>query len=230
MSIQDYNGDTFVAFVDISGFKELMKEGKAKDTLNCFYDTGHKIISNPNSNGNQVEGILISDCAVLFVRNNQDRSNQANDLDSILKVIKEINQIMIINEIMLTTSIAYGKFEYQDRRVGNRSTKNFIYGDAYLDAYLDNENGKPIIRPRECRLVKDRLPEDIFDDIRFKTVLNEKKHYYYYWIVSTPDKIQIFKEKYGDAYSLNAKSLNAKSLKYAKIIEILKHCILENQT
>ena len=226
MSIQNYNGDTFVAFVDISGFKKLMKEGKARDTLNCFYDTGHKILYNPNSNGNQVEGILISDCAVLFVRNNQDRSNQANDLDSILKVIKEISQIMIKNEIMLTTSIAYGKFEYQDRTVYNRTTKNFIYGDAYLNAYLDNETGKPKIRSGECRLVKDHLPEDIFDDIRFKTVLNEDKHYYYYWMVSTPDKIQIFKEKYEDTYSLTS----ARSLKYAKMIEILKHCILENQT
>lgn len=219
MPIRSYKGETFVAFMDISGFKELMKEGKAEDTLNDFYNAGYSILSDQNSNGNQVEGIFISDCGVLFVRNHPDCPNQANDLDSILKVIKKINQIMIKKEIMLTTSIAYGKFEYQDRRVGNRSTKNFIYGDAYLDAYLDNENGKPKIQPGQCRLVKKRLPEDILNDDIFKTVCNRNKHHYYYWMVSTPNQIEKFEEKYKNTYKL----------KYAGMIEILKHYVPENQ-
>lgn len=222
MSITNYNGDTFVAFMDISGFKTLMEDGKAKDTLNCFYNAGHKSLFNQTNNGNHVEGILISDCAVLFVRNYQGRSNQVNDLDSILKIIKEISQIMIKNEIMLTTSIAYGKFEYQDRTVYDGWTKNFIYGDAYLNAYLDNEIEKPKIQPGQCRLVKKNIPEDILKDNRFETVLNEDKHYYYYWMVSIPNKIQMFKNKYAESLKC------AGNMKYARMIEILKKCIHEN--
>lgn len=201
MPIGDYEGETFVAFLDISGFKELMRIGKALDALNCLYNAGYGILG--NQNGTQVEGIFISDCGVLFVRNNQDRSNQADDLNSILEVIRRINEIMIRNGFMLTTSIAYGNFKYQNRIEFEGIGKNLLVGNAYLEAFLDNENGKPKIQPGQCRLVENNLPDIIYERFRMlRKRSGNDRHYYFYWMVNTPHEIERFEEKYTDTYNL----------------------------
>jgi hypothetical protein len=231
-----YKGTTFVAFMDISGFKKLMKTDTeiAKGTLNDFYNTVYKIICDQNSIGSRVEGTLISDCAMLFVRNDRNpnqandpnHSSQANDLDSILKVIKKITQKMIKKDIMLTTSIAYGGFEYQYRIENNRTRKNYIYGDAYLNAYLDNENGIPKIQPGQCRLVKENVPNDIIQSDKFNTVRDKNEHYYYYWMVSNPENIETFINKSEE----DLKYLEScKDLKYRTMTKTLKHFV-EKQT
>lgn len=212
MPISSYEGETFVAFLDISGFKELMRKRRAMEALDCLYNAGYGNLG--NQNGNRVEGIFVSDCGVLFVRNRQDRLNQADDLHSILEVVKRINEIMIRNDFMLTTSIAYGNFKYQERIEFEGIGKNLIVGNAYLEAFLDNENGNPKIQPGQCRLLENNLP-DILIDERFRTVRKRNgndKHYYYYWMVSAPDEIERFEQEYKDTYNL----------KYAGMLNVLK--------
>ena len=218
MPISEYDGKTFVAFIDISGFKELMRKGDAHKTLNYFYNAGYNILKKHNrtrvQNSTRVEGIFISDCGVLFVNNRQNSLNKADDLHSILEVIKGINEIMMENDIMLTTSIAYGDFKYQERIEFEGIEKNLIVGNAYLNAFLDNENGNPKIQPGQCRLVKNNLSDISIDEgfRRFCKRDRNNKHYYYYWMVSTPDEIEIFEEKYKDTYNL----------KYAGMLDALK--------
>lgn len=210
MPINNYEGETFVAFLDISGFKEMMQNGRAAEALNCFYNAGFRTVRNRN----RVEGIFISDCGVLFVRNNQNNLNHADDLESIIEVIREINEIMIRNGFMLTTSIAYGDFKYQERIEFTGIQKNLIVGNAYLEAFLDNENGKPKIQPGQCRLLEKNLPNRLINE-RFRMVRkrNENdKHYYYYWMVSAPNEIDRFEEEYKDTYNL----------KYAGMLNVLK--------
>lgn len=212
MTISNYEGETFVAFLDISGFKELMRRGRALEALDCLYNAGYGNLG--NQNGNRVEGIFVSDCGVLFVRNIQDSLNQADDLYSLLGVIRRINEIMIRNEFMLTTSIAYGNFKYQERIEFEGIGKNLIVGNAYLEAFLDNENGNPKIQPGQCRLVENNLPGILIGE-RFRMVRkrNEKdKHYYYYWMVSTPNEIDRFEQAYKDTYNL----------KYAGMLNVLR--------
>ena len=69
------------------------------------------------------------------------------------------------HDFMLTTSIAYGKFRYQERIEFEGIEKNPIYGNAYISAFLDNENGKPKIQPGQCRIIKENLPNDITSTI-----------------------------------------------------------------
>jgi hypothetical protein len=212
MPISNYEGKTFVAFLDISGFKELMRRERAFEALDCLYNAGYRTLR--NQNGNRVEGIFISDCGVLFVRNNQDRLNQADDLHSILEVIRRINEIMIRNDFMLTTSIAYGNFKYQERIEFEGMEKNLIVGNAYLEAFLDNENGNPKIQPGQCRLIETNL-QDILNDERFRAVCKRSgndKHYYYYWMVSTSHEIGRFENEYKDTYNL----------KYAGMLNVIK--------
>jgi hypothetical protein len=44
MPIRPFNGDTFVAFIDISGFKNLMKKRLAQKALKKLYNYGYYFI------------------------------------------------------------------------------------------------------------------------------------------------------------------------------------------
>ncbi len=208
MSIEPIDKDTFVAFLDISGFKELMKdEKKALKALGRLYQYGYDVLQ---ENNRRVEGLFISDCGILFVRNCQDKKIC---LRYLLAVIKKINEKMLEHNVMLTTSIAHGHFKYQDRLEFEGIEKNLFYGNAYLAAFLDNENGKPKIQPGQCRIVKKNLPKDVVealeDDYNQDEFLqlvrrrnNDDKHNYFYWMVENPSEIDGFEERYRGAYNL----------------------------
>ncbi len=217
MSINNYDGDTFVAFLDISGFKEMMRnEDRAWRALDRLYNTGYLVLrgqGNRRIRDNRVEGLFISDSGVLFVRkNNQNVMNTPESLKSLLIAVRTINDRMLEKNFMLTTSIAFGRFKYQERIEFEGIGKDPIYGYAYVSAFLDNENGKPKIQPGQYRIVKENLPEEIIraiennnsDDI-FRLVKErsgDNRHYYFYWMVNIPGRIERFEQRYTDAYSL----------------------------
>lgn len=131
MPIQNFNNETFVAFIDISGFKELMKDTENGLTaLKRLYQSGYDALL--NSDG--VEGFFVSDCGILFVRN----GNNTEKLKKILSVIKIINCKMLEKNYMLTTSISFGHFHYQNKLEFDGIEKNPIYGNAYVKSFLDN--------------------------------------------------------------------------------------------
>ena len=207
MPINDFDEDTFVAFLDISGFKELMKDERALKALDRLYQYGYEVLQ---ENNRQVEGIFISDKGVLFVRSGQDKKTC---LRSLLAVIRKINKKMLKHNFMPTTSIAYGHFKYQDRIEFEGIGKAPMYGGAYVAAFLDNKNGKPKIQPGQCRIVKEDLPREIVEalesDHNQDEILqlvgrrnNDAKHNYFYWMVENPSEIGDFENQYRGAYNL----------------------------
>lgn len=152
MAIDDYEGNTFVAFLDISGFKVMMNnERRAQRALDRFYQAGFWVLGNQNNVANgRVDGFFVSDSGILFVRN--DGEGGVEQLELIMRAVERINRKMLRNDFMLTTSIAYGHFSYHGRLEFRCIEKNPIYGDAYVHAFLDNENGKPKIQPGQCRI------------------------------------------------------------------------------
>ncbi|AGG05957.1 hypothetical protein [Dehalococcoides mccartyi] len=211
MPIHNYDGETFVAFIDLCGFKELMRtEDKAWRALDYLYSTGYQVLRE-NNNQNHIEGLFVSDSGVLFVRrNHQQGISPEMELQSLLSAVKKINDMMLGHDLMLMTSIAYGQFKYQERIEFVGIEKNPIYGNAYASAYFDNANGIPRIQPGQCRLVKRGLPDWYNDNNpnagQFSDFLRvragDPQHYYFYWNVVTPDEIDRFEEHYKDAYSL----------------------------
>ncbi|MCF8226263.1 MAG: hypothetical protein K9J30_10330 [Bacteroidales bacterium] len=207
MPIEDFNGETFVAFTDISGFKELMRsDAVALEAIRHFYQIGFNILREQNN----VEGFFVSDCGILFSRN----GTIENKLLTLLNAIKLINQQMIEYNYMLTTSIAYGRFDFQGKIEFQGIEKNPIYGEAYVQAFLDNETGKPKIQPGQCRIIRQNLPDLNFENI---TLLSERdrdnKHLYYYWNLNSIDELDEFERKYNDSYTL----------KFAGMLNALKH-------
>lgn len=226
MSIRNFKGKTFVAFLDISGFKKLMREmeEKAWRALDKLYRTGFdEIQRNRRESDLRIDGIFVSDSGILFIRNERQESD-ALALEILLKTIEKINKKMLEDNFMLTTSIAYGYFRYQDRIEFEGIEKNPVFGDAYLSAFFDNENGKPKIRPGQCRIVKKGLPQIVVSKIRdgrgniFPRVRKrerDKNHFYFYWMIDKPQQAEIVEKGYKE----NCKSKNCN---YSAILNILK--------
>ena len=219
--------DTFLAFTDISGFKSLMKEGRGPEALDIFFNGAYGLLK--IAKRHYLDGIFMSDCGILFARNDlYPNLPNTKFLEELLHIIKDLNLHMLEKGYMLTTSIAYGKFEYIDRIVLENMDKVYIHGNAYLDAYRDNSDGGVLkIEPGYCRILKEGLPQDIQDRFNesvsngmsdvdsFKMVRprnGDDKHYYYYWMREDPYQIKEFEKKYSDSYEL----------KYAGMKEALK--------
>jgi hypothetical protein len=224
MPIEPFDGKTFVTFIDISGFKVLMKQNLAIRALDVFYRVGYTALYNYNQkNDDHVEGIFISDCGILFVRTKEYGTEIPTLLRPLLEVVEEINREMLKQGYMLTTSIAYGNFEYHPRKEFVGIEKNIIAGYPYVDAFLDNETGKPKLNPGLCRiLINDahnkqfksllNSPDDYFQRLR-KT----GKHLYFYWMLRDHSEIKEFKSRYSNVGKRN----------YEGILYVLKESALE---
>ena len=209
MPIQNFNTETFVAFIDISGFKELMKDTEnGLKALKSLYQSGYDALL--NSEG--VEGFFVSDCGILFVRD----GNNIEKLTKLLSVIKIINNKMLERNYMLTTSISFGHFHYNNKLEFDGIEKNPIYGNAYVKSFLDNETGIPRIQPGQCRIVTKDLPNEInIDDNNFNLLKrkNNGKHIYYYWNLNQENEIVNFEKQYNDTYKS----------KYSGMLQALKN-------
>ena len=201
MAVDDFNGDTFVAFTDISGFKEMMKgDGvRAIKALSKLNTAGYNALRN----NIDVNGFFISDSGILFVRNNT--LSKKEKLNCILEVTSRINKELLADDIMLTTSIAYGLFSYHQRIEFNGIQKNPIFGNAYVSAFIDNEKSSPRIQPGQCRIVIENIEEEVFEDIAL--LKKVKNHMYHYWMVNNHNEIDAFEREYVDTYQLKYKGM-----------------------
>ncbi|MHB2150312.1 hypothetical protein ACX8XP_14730 [Calditrichota bacterium LG25] len=223
MPLESYHGDTFVAFIDISGFKVLMKDRKrAYEALNKFYQIGYYALGAKKNRNHpyRVDGIFISDCGILFSRLNgnnfQGGDNIRSALHNMLNITRNIFAEMIRNDLLLTASIAYGKFDYEERIEFVGIEKNLMLGNAYLDAYLDNENGKPRLEPGQCRILLNAQLNDLWRQIRnpneypFNLIVEKQtddKHLYFYWMLQDRQDIERFDKKYTDTYNLKYRGM-----------------------
>lgn len=192
MPIPNFDGETFVAFSDISGFKEMMKNREnAVKAIDRFYSAGYSILQrNPG-----VHGMFISDCAVLFVHSQDSHESK---LKKLLLVLEQLNRSLLVDEIMLTSSVVYGQFSYHQRLEFPGIEKNPIYGNAYVAAFLDNETGQPRIQPGQCRILKHGLPT--LDVLNFEKMEVSEKHWNYYWMLNDLSESHAFNALYKDAY------------------------------
>lgn len=214
MPLESFEGETFVAFLDISGFKRFMQnENEALRVLDKFYNSGYEILQIYHFEIIKVDGLFVSDCAVLFIRgDDQNTPDVINSFKTILSAVRGINKKMLRENYMLTTSIAYGKFKYQKRLEFKRIEKNLIYGNAYVSAYLDNESGKPKIESGQCRILNKKLPRTVKEAIKRASPENilslvkeregDRGHLYYYWMLDDSIEIDDFESQYTNAYDL----------------------------
>jgi hypothetical protein len=212
MPIRRYEGETYVAFMDLSGFKEMMKRiEQAANSLDHFYDTVYRVARQFTQKDVKqgilpVNAIVVSDSAIIFSRNSPAEHDKIAGLRSILSFIQKVNLKLIVDASLMTTSVIdYGRFKYDDRVEFEGIGKDYFVGQPYIDAYLNNENGKPRIQPGQCRLLKDNL---------------SKNYYYFYWMLSGLGRnfeiLHRFKQDYADTYQLKYRGMISVLKKYAE--------------
>ena len=184
--MHDFYGETFVAYSDISGFKDMMKDTqRGPAALDALYSSGYHVIANQPPNEPPVEGLFVSDCGILFVREGGDVVQR---LESLLLAVEQLNRRCFNRAISLTTSVAWGEFSYHQRVEIPGIEKNPIYGNAYVTAFIDNESDSPRIYPNECRIVKQNLPDaavQIFEERHGRVGSRsraEDRYYYFEWM------------------------------------------------
>ena len=191
--LNKFSGQTFVAFIVICGFKAMMSENKAFDALNKFYQIGYDELQACGD----INGIFISDCGILYVTKDTLKEEK---LKILLRIVKSINLKMLEADYMLTTNIAYGDFSYHERKGFKGISKNLMMGYAYVKAFLDSQ-AKPKIDVGECRILKEDIEEDFFENPH---LCPRGKYFYYYWNVEDPEKIDLFKKDYKDSRYIGA--------------------------
>lgn len=213
MPLPTFRGDTFIAFADISGFKKMLEKSseEAIAALGKFYQAAYGILSNTNHHA-PVYGLLISDCAVLYVNTHNVKLGDA--LEALLAVVKQLNEQSLEHGLMLTTSIAFGPFHYEQRLEFTGIEKNLLTGSAYVEAYKDTLLKTPRLRCGDCRIVAKNLPQEAFDAFRGKqepvfsmTRQTKPEHYYFYWMRNRPEEIEPYEAAISDVENLKFQAI-----------------------
>jgi hypothetical protein len=200
MPIDNFFGDTFVAFLDICGFKKMVSDsenGKAASALNEFFGAVYKEAT--KSVG--IYCVAVSDCAIAFVGKRQlegptaacvDSCSTDNDLarlNSMLEFVRHVSESMIDQDVAISGSIAYGSLQFMKRYEGERTVKALFLGRAYLEAYNDFENGRPKLKPGQIRIVKSQKTKELVDSPtsfgrELSLVKSGPRGYYFYWMLN----------------------------------------------
>jgi len=206
------NDNRFVAFIDLSGFKELMRKDKdcALKVIRRFFkivfDITNPDAGNPDRN---IQGLLISDCCVIWspVTNDTEES-KFSQFDLILKAVQDINHgvltdnLMKKKKIMLKSSVAFGEFKYIETHKHELIQKEMIFGDAYIRAYEDNSLK---LDPGLCRIVidkkfpdsiKSKIEQDSDSNTRISLIVKKQSKYYYFWNCHSRNEIEDFWNEY----------------------------------
>lgn len=222
MSVPTYEGKTYVGYLDISGFKQMMANRKKMESvLDRFYRTMYGAIYHVNSMDStliKMNVIAVSDCAVLFLNKGHKQDvDEVLGLTKMLRCIQHVNLEFIKHDcpFMTTCSISYGDFSYKDRKEWKHVRKNCMNGAAYVEAFLDSRLEKPRIKPSECRLLKKGLSVNLPENNDSMVLDSRKDYYYFYWILRDANEKTEFKKKF-------RKKWNAM---YDSVIELLQNYI-----
>jgi hypothetical protein len=208
--LRSFEGNTWVAFLDISGFKQMMKNlHHAEIALDKFYNTVYREVFRINhefpfetytSGKAQISTVVVSDCAIIFVDNQGLLEDKARDLHLILDVIKSINLVLISPaqepQIMTTCAIDYGHFKYSNRSSDIHTSKSFFYGQTYVKAYLGSEELSKM--PGFCRVLNSdfTIPELLKTSSPFSLLRQNGERYDFYWMLTNAERLTTFKSTY----------------------------------
>lgn len=151
MPIENFSGDTWVAFSDLCGTKAMYAErpAKAAEALDRFYNTVYAV----HEQRQGISCLAVSDCAIFWVH-----EDPVTALDRLLDVVKRLHQEMARAGYLVSTSIAWGAFKYQQRLELPHLRKDMVGGGAYLEAFGKNDR----LIPGAVGIVT--CPRDEWDD------------------------------------------------------------------
>lgn len=128
--------EKYVAFLDILGFKNKLKEfsqENAKNYIKAFSTTIYKIFQYNNQlNSRKINGFIVSDSVILYTSNVSNKI-----LNELIHIVEEIcREEFSQNGIIMRGAIAKGEFDNIPAVELPKLQKQLIVGSAYVEAYL----------------------------------------------------------------------------------------------
>lgn len=144
----------YVAFLDILGFKEKLKELDHNGIRNYISDFSSVVFDEwQKSEYKMLQGYIVSDS---FVINSEDVSDRS--LEELLSVVRKIcEQEFAKNGVLIRGGLAKGEFDKLEAKELSTLRKGLIVGQAYVDAYLLEGSAK---------LIGISLSKDVYEDIK----------------------------------------------------------------
>ncbi|MEN6424026.1 MAG: hypothetical protein ABFE13_01585 [Phycisphaerales bacterium] len=145
----EFDGSTFVAFSDLSGFKSMLRGNaeQAYEALDCLYSAAYRCLDNRRS----VAGLAVSDCVVSWATD--IGSGISIQAEVMFEFLRELHRSVLDGSYLVTTTVAWGQHRYQRRIELPNLQKGALCGSAYINAYLRNrsaETGSIILLRNGC--------------------------------------------------------------------------------
>ena len=141
LNLRENLQDRFVAFIDVMGFKELVKSGNI-DNLEIYFDRISDVLDKLRIKKKKVQSFLISDSIILIAPPGN------TGLRELLEAIRTIQSSLLWKKILLRGAVSYGPVYYN-------AAKNIVVGMGFIKAYLLEQEAKHpriIIDPAIIRL------------------------------------------------------------------------------
>jgi len=142
LNIKDSISDNFVAFLDVMGFSNLVKNGNLKE-LEDYFNKIREILYALRNEKEKIKSFLISDSIILIAPSGLDGLRQ------LLIAIRRIQSVLLWKKILIRGAVSYGPVYYDKEN-------NIIVGQGYIRAYLLEQEAKyprVIIDPAIIKLV-----------------------------------------------------------------------------
>lgn len=131
-----FEGDTYVAFSDLCGFKKMMKDRNiAYEALDFLFNTVYRL----QRGNNNISALAVSDCVISWAAIREHKHAQ---LREIIHFAENLHRELARGRYLMKTTISYGDFRYEDRIQLSNLQKSLIMGGAYIDALLKNSKAK----------------------------------------------------------------------------------------
>ncbi len=206
--IENFEGTTWIAYMDISGFKKFMQENKGLNVLNKFMDDAYQELGTTEI----FDGIFFSDSGVVFYPQRISKNNDRvifRVLNELLKFIKRLNTRYMTpsskwEDVSFLTKccVAFGDFKFQNKEENNHILKGPVYGRGYVKAYLSIEKNIPHgMEIGEVRILYYNLKRAFYSKFKENTEYDEfnhlyqfsKDHTYYSWTLRENPNISLNK-------------------------------------
>lgn len=192
--MRDFLGPAYVAFADLCGLKEFMRnQQKAYDALNRLYNQAYNL----GEQHGAVSAIAISDCVIAWV------AEDNNGLDTLLTYLKSLHVHMLEGGYLMRSTIARGRFQYEQRINLQNLNKGMMYGDAYLAAYLANDKeqvGSIIVLEHDAMIAPVSFAPLHARFVQRKRPQQDRGHWEFFWSVREPDEIEPLRRARDDSY------------------------------
>lgn len=170
--------DSFVAFLDVLGFKELVFNNpdnteKLEEYFSIVDDAIKKDIDDVIDKMYDIDSIIISDSIILRIKKKNDNDDNIEQLRKLCLVVGKMQLRLANKDIWIRGAISSGKVHFD-------SNNNQVVGPAFINAYLLEEQLAIVPRIILDNKIINELDAKSADELIRKMDVSKKTDHFFY--------------------------------------------------